>query len=74
MSDNNIEINVKGIKFKGNFIDVIKDILVTLGNTIGFLIPVPCPKCGEWSQISSFGGNVVDGDATCPKCGKCING
>ncbi len=59
--------------FIWDFKDVVRTILIVVGNIIGFLIPVPCPKCGEWSQISSYGGNVVDGDATCPKCGKCIN-
>ena len=62
-----------GFHFEGNFIDVVRDILITLGNLQGFFILVPCPLCGEWSQISSYGGNVVDGDATCPKCGQCIN-
>ena len=59
--------------FIWDFKDVVRTILIVLGNTVGFLVPVTCPKCGEWSQISSYGGNVVDGDATCPKCGKCIN-
>lgn len=68
-----ITVDVGGFHFEGDFTDVIRTILVTLGNTVGFLIPVPCPKCGEWSQISSYGGNVVDGNATCPKCGECIN-
>ena len=68
-----IVIDVGGFHFEGNFFDVVRGILITLGNTAGFLILVPCPKCGEWSQISSYGGNVVDGDATCPKCGECIN-
>ena len=68
-----IVVDVMGFHFEGDFIDVVRSILITLGNTIGFFIPVPCPKCGEWSQISTYGGNVVDGDATCPKCGECIN-
>ena len=68
-----IVVEVMGYHFEGDFIDVVRSILITLGNTIGFFIPVPCPKCGEWSQISTYGGNVVDGDATCPKCGECIN-
>ena len=68
-----IVVDVGGFHFEGNFIDVVRDILIILGNTVGFLVPVPCPKCGEWSPISSYGGNVVDGDATCPKCGECIN-
>jgi len=66
-------LDIMGFHFEGNFIDVVRDILITLGNTVGFFIFVPCPLCGEWSQICSYGGNVVDGDATCPKCGQCIN-
>ena len=65
-------IEFNGLIFQGDFISVVRDILITLGNTVGALIPVPCPKCGEWSQISSYDGNIIDGDATCPKCGQCI--
>ena len=68
-----IVVDFKGFHFEGDFTEVVRTILITLGNTVGFFIPVPCPKCGKWSQISSYGGNVVDGDATCPKCGECIN-
>ena len=62
-----------GASFEGSFHEVVGSICVLVGNTVGFLIPVPCPKCKKWSQISTFGGNVLDGDATCPKCGRCIN-
>ncbi len=68
-----IVVDFWGYHFEGKFRDVVRAILVTLGNTVGFLIPVPCPKCGGWSRISSYGGNIVDGDATCPKCGEYIN-
>ncbi len=68
-----ISFDYMGFHFEGNFFDVVRDVMVILGNTVGFFVPVPCPKCGEWSQISSYGGNVVDGNATCPKCGECIN-
>ena len=67
------KVEYKGMKFEGDFKDVVRTILTTLGNTVGFLVPVPCPKCKKWSQISSYKGNVVDGTGTCPKCGKCIN-
>ena len=65
-------LDIMGFHFEGTFTDVVRDILVTLGNSVGQFISVPCPICGEWSQISSYGGNVVDGNATCPKCGECI--
>ena len=68
-----IVVDIGPLHFEGDFTDVIRTILVTLGNTVGFFIPVPCPKCKRWSQISSYGGNVVDGNATCPECGECIN-
>ena len=67
-----ISFDYMGFHFEGNFFDVVRDVMVILGNTVGFFVPVPCPKCGEWSQISSYGGNIVDGNATCPKCGECI--
>ena len=65
-------VEFAGYTFQGDFISVVRDILITLGNTVGFLVPVPCPKCGEWSQISEYDGNIIDRNATCPKCGECI--
>ena len=68
-----IKIEVGKFYFGGNFIEVV--VLFQLLQEIlqDFLVPVPCPKCGKCSQISSYGGNVVDGNAICPKCHKCIN-
>ncbi len=39
-----IKVDFKGFHFEGDFTEVIRAILVTLGNTVGFLVPVPCPK------------------------------
>ncbi|CAF3887418.1 unnamed protein product, partial [Rotaria sp. Silwood1] len=33
-----------------------------------------CPHCGTWSRVSSYGGNVVQGGATCPSCGRDVFG
>lgn len=56
------------------FSDVATTGAVAIGNTLGAVIPYPCDKCGKWSRISSYGGNVVEGDMECPRCRRFIFG
>jgi hypothetical protein len=43
---------------------------VTVGNTVGQIIPYKCGNCGDVSRIARYGGNVVQGNIRCPTCGK----
>ena len=43
---------------------------ITIGNTVGQVIPYPCGNCGDVSRVARYSGNVVQGGIRCPTCGK----
>ena len=54
--------------------DIFRPIGIFVGNTLGAFIDYECPHCHKMSKICQYGGNAMDGNSTCPNCGKCING
>ena len=48
------------------------DEVVQIGNTDGRRFFFKCPHCKKASRISDYGGNIIQGSATCPKCDQLI--
>ena len=43
---------------------------MTVGNTVGQLVPWQCGNCRDWSLVARYSGIVVQGGIRCPTCGK----
>ena len=48
----------------------LADVAAALGNTVGTVVSWRCRKCGQTSKICDYSGNIVAGNAKCPKCGQ----
>ncbi|CAF3963697.1 unnamed protein product [Rotaria sp. Silwood1] len=74
-NDDEFVVDINGVKVKAKGWErVAATAAVIIGNTVGSIIPYKCPHCGTWSRVSSYGGNVVQGGATCPSCGRDVFG
>ena len=48
------------------------DKVVDIGNIDGRKYFFKCPHCKKASRISDYGGNIIQGSTTCPKCDQLI--